>query len=88
MAEATRRTTVPLNESYTSLGGDSLGYLNVQIFLNRTLGSAPPGWENMTLRQLQDMAPNQDKAPTAWVGLDAGDERTPRRCGSAPQCGT
>ena len=70
MAEATRRTTVPLNESYTSLGGDSLGYLTVQIFLNRTFGSAPPGWENMTLRQLQDMAPNQDKAPAAWVRLD------------------
>ena len=70
MAEATRRTTVPLDESYTSLGGDSLGYLTVQIFLDRSLGAAPPGWENLTLRQLQGLTPNQGTAPAAWARLD------------------
>ena len=63
-------TVVRLNESYTSLGGDSLGYLHVQIFLDRTLGAAPPGWENMTRRQLQGLAPDQTKKSTFWSRLD------------------
>ena len=70
LAEATRHESVPLDESYTSLGGDSLGYLQVQIFLDRTLGAAPPGWENMTLRQLQGLAPDHTQQTAFWSRLD------------------
>ena len=70
MAEATRHASVPLDESYTSLGGDSLGYLQVQIYLDRTLGAAPQAWENMTLRQLQELTVNQTYTTAFWSRLD------------------
>lgn len=70
MADATRRSSVPLDESYTSLGGDSLGYLQVQIFLEGHLGRPLPGWENMTLRQLQALTPAKDNTAAFWSYLD------------------
>lgn len=70
MEDATRRSNLPLDESYTSLGGDSLGYLQVQIFLEGYLGRPLPGWENMTLRQLQALTPAKDNAAAFWSYLD------------------
>ena len=70
MAEATRHETVPLNASYIDLGGDSLGYLHVQIALERHLGVAPTGWENMPLRQLQSLLPDHAALHSFWSRLD------------------
>ena len=70
LTEATRRDTVGLDDTYTSLGGDSLGYLQVQIYLERHLGTAPPGWENMTLRQLKSLEPDPAKLAAFWSSVD------------------
>lgn len=70
LAEATRRGSVSLDDTYTSLGGDSLGYLQVQIYLERHLGTAPQGWENMTLRQLKSFEPDPAKLAAFWSSVD------------------
>lgn len=47
------------DDSFTSLGGDSLSYLNVQMGLERLLGHVPPDWENMSLAQLEALRPDK-----------------------------
>jgi AMP-binding enzyme len=70
MAEATRRETVQPDETYTTLGGDSLGYLQVQIYLTEYLGAAPRGWENMTVRQIEALDPDAAKLVAFWSSVD------------------
>lgn len=56
LAIATRSNKVQPTDSFTSLGGDSLGYLRVQLALEEAMGRAPTGWENMPLAELESMA--------------------------------
>lgn len=44
-------------ESFVSLGGDSLAYVNASMAIERTLGRLPEGWERMPIRALEAMAP-------------------------------
>lgn len=53
LMQATRAKSVGPNDSFTSLGGDSLGYLQVQMGLESLYGHAPEGWENMPLSRLE-----------------------------------
>lgn len=56
MREATRSRQVGPNDSYSSLGGDSLGYLRIQISLEKVIGAVPRGWERMPIRELEAYA--------------------------------
>lgn len=58
MRWATRQTHVRTSDSFVSLGGDSLSYLQVQIVLDDRLGAAPRGWERMTIAQLESLVAN------------------------------
>ncbi|WP_179285837.1 AMP-binding protein [Haematobacter missouriensis] len=69
LRQATRAPHVAGQDSFTSLGGDSLGYLQVQMGLEQMLGQAPDGWENMTLAELEALAP-QTKRGWGTVGVD------------------
>ncbi len=55
LKRATRSRSVSASDSFTSLGGDSLSYIDVQMFLEERLGQAPQGWENMTVSQLSNL---------------------------------
>lgn len=55
LARATRRAQVGDTDSFTTLGGDSLSYLQVQLFLEDRLGTAPADWENMPVSQLETL---------------------------------
>ncbi|MGE3292186.1 MAG: AMP-binding protein, partial [Geminicoccaceae bacterium] len=55
-------------DSFTTLGGDSLRYLELSMDLERRLGSLPAGWENRSVRELSTLAP-QDVLP-GRVGTD------------------
>lgn len=55
MARATRSVVVKDTDSFTSLGGDSLSYLQLQMFLEERVGTAPNGWENMPITQLETL---------------------------------
>jgi amino acid adenylation domain-containing protein len=53
---ATRSPTVGPLDSFTSLGGDSFSYIEVQMAVEEYLGRAPQGWENMSLAELAAQA--------------------------------
>lgn len=57
LRQATRSCQVGPKDSFTSLGGDSLSYLQVQMALEERLGKVPDGWELLTLAQLNGLKP-------------------------------
>ncbi len=65
LATATRSSEIGREDSFNSLGGDSLGYLQFQMALERQLGRVPRGWENMTLGELTALTPARSR-PGKW----------------------
>jgi acyl-CoA synthetase (AMP-forming)/AMP-acid ligase II len=68
-SSALRGKEIDPSKSFAALGGDSLGYLEVQLALMDRLGEAPRGWESMPLSVLEALAPITH-AKTQQVGLD------------------
>lgn len=66
---ALRSDTPDPDRSFADQGGDSLSYLEVQLCLERRLGSAPPGWETLPLRTLMELAP-QGSGGRSFVRTD------------------
>lgn len=58
--------TVGGNDSFASLGGDSLRHVELSLALDDILGGAPAGWEKMPVKDLQQAAP----APAAGLPFD------------------
>ncbi|TNC49160.1 AMP-binding protein [Rubellimicrobium rubrum] len=55
-------------DSFASLGGDSLRHVELSLELQRHLGHVPVGWERMTLAELGTLSPGQAKG--ASLGSD------------------
>lgn len=58
--------TVGRNDSFASLGGDSLRHVELSLALDEALGGAPAGWEEMQIKDLEQAAP----APAASLPFD------------------
>lgn len=58
--------TVGRNDSFASLGGDSLRHVELSLALDEALGGAPAGWEEMPIKDLEQAAP----APAASLPFD------------------
>ncbi|UWQ86178.1 AMP-binding protein [Leisingera caerulea] len=58
--------TVGRNDSFASLGGDSLRHVELSLALDEALGGAPAGWEEMPVKDLEQAAP----APAASLPFD------------------
>lgn len=71
LRQATRSAHVGPQDSFNSLGGDSLSYLQVQMALEERLGTAPAGWENMSLSTLEALSATSGSRP-GWspVSID------------------
>lgn len=67
-AEATRSRSVRPEDSFSTLGGDSLGFLQVSLDLESRLGHVPDGWEDMTLAELEALEPVAK--PVSTIGTD------------------
>ncbi len=71
LRQATRSASVGPQDSFTSLGGDSLSYLQMQMALEERFGQAPAGWEAMPLAQLEALsAPSGFRPGWSPVGID------------------
>ena len=77
---ATLRTILRLSEidpahSFRDLGGDSLAYLEVELYLMRTQGAVPDGWDRVPIRDLAREAVPDHPAPSRFqwqsIGTDA-----------------
>lgn len=55
-AAALHRDAVPADATFTSLGGDSLSYVEVSLRLEGLLGDLPPSWHVTPVRRLQEQA--------------------------------
>jgi len=64
LKSATRSRKVGPEDSFTSLGGDSLSYIQMQIALEERMGEAPAGWETMPLARLEALASAASARPT------------------------
>ena len=68
--EAVLGTTPADTDSFASLGGDSLSYVEVSLRLESVLGSLPAGWHLATVAELDAMAAASDTttatAATTW----------------------
>jgi acyl carrier protein len=66
-AESLGRDDITADDSFASLGGDSLSYIEVTMGLERTLRMLPDGWETMSIGQLGALGhPVQAAAPAPW----------------------
>lgn len=59
------------DETFASLGGDSLSYVNASIGLERILGQLPVGWETMTVASLEALAPAAPPAKSRFARIDS-----------------
>jgi acyl-CoA synthetase (AMP-forming)/AMP-acid ligase II len=66
-----RQPILDLEKSFVELGGDSLAYLEVQLFLSRRLGAVPEGWERLPLRQLYALEEAAHPTPSNWQRVPA-----------------
>ncbi|CDJ99863.1 conserved membrane hypothetical protein [Microbacterium sp. C448] len=63
-AELLDRPDAGLNDSFSSLEGDSLSYVEVSLRLGEVLGALPRDWPAMTVRQLAAHAAPLDPGPS------------------------
>ncbi|EDN68651.1 AMP-dependent synthetase and ligase [Beggiatoa sp. PS] len=55
------RHTLQPEDTFISLGGDSLSYIQVSMALERHIGYLPKNWENFSLRELEALEPKQQQ---------------------------
>ena len=60
MAVALSRKAVRDGDTFTTLGGDSLAFLEVYLALERQLGHVPARWETKTIVELEALAPRKE----------------------------
>jgi acyl-CoA synthetase (AMP-forming)/AMP-acid ligase II/peptidoglycan/LPS O-acetylase OafA/YrhL len=56
------------DDSFETLGGDSLHYIHFSLSFERHFGALPDGWERLTTVELQSRI--SQSAPTTWRGLE------------------
>lgn len=71
MHSALRAASLDVDKSFLELGGDSLAYLEVQLFLTRRIGNAPEGWERLPLRQLFELEQAGLRGKPGWQRVPA-----------------
>ncbi|MBL8772704.1 MAG: AMP-binding protein [Phenylobacterium sp.] len=59
--------TIKADDSFVSLGGDSLNYVSMSLDLERILGFLPEDWEQLSLRDLTALQPLSE--PRRWWSL-------------------
>jgi acyl-CoA synthetase (AMP-forming)/AMP-acid ligase II len=71
LQSALREPVLNPDRSFLELGGDSLAYLEVQLFLANHLGSAPEGWERLPLRELYALEGTAPSGRAGWQRVRA-----------------
>jgi acyl-CoA synthetase (AMP-forming)/AMP-acid ligase II len=70
-AAALGREEVGPDDSFASLGGDSLTYVEVSVGLEEILGRVPAGWEGMPVSAL-DASARGERGAGAWTRMETG----------------
>jgi amino acid adenylation domain-containing protein len=62
------RPSIDVEQSFVTLGGDSLSFIEASVKLELLLGALPDGWEKLSIRQL---ARTKRAERSAWTRVDA-----------------
>lgn len=57
--DALKCRTLQANDTFISLGGDSLSYVQLSMTLERHIGHLPTNWEHLTIHELEALKPEQ-----------------------------
>jgi acyl-CoA synthetase (AMP-forming)/AMP-acid ligase II/peptidoglycan/LPS O-acetylase OafA/YrhL len=71
LCSALGESSLDLEKSFRELGGNSLSYLEVQLFLSKRAGGAPEGWEQLPLRQLLALERAGAASRAGWQRISA-----------------
>lgn len=72
LAATTGARSVGRTDTFVSLGGDSLSYVEASILLEEFVDPLPAQWHLMTVEQLESMSPPGHRTRRSWVRLDTG----------------
>ncbi|MCG2621873.1 non-ribosomal peptide synthetase [Arthrobacter sp. I2-34] len=72
LAETLERSDVGEDDTFVSLGGDSLSYVAASLRLERALGSLPPDWHLRTVRELAPRPQQRRRMRRFFAPLEAG----------------
>jgi acyl-coenzyme A synthetase/AMP-(fatty) acid ligase len=61
--QALNRTEIASDQSFASLGGDSLSYIEVALGIERLLGYLPDNWEMLSIAAIEQMAAGNPPSP-------------------------
>lgn len=73
LSELLNRKDIHPHDSFRSLGGDSLSYVQVSMAIEDALGHLPEGWEELTVDTVESLAKERDKADRPnfrWLATD------------------
>jgi acyl carrier protein len=73
---AFNRADIDPEQSFSSLGGDSLTFVNAMLAIEDVLGAVPAGWETMSIASLEALA-SDAPAPSAAGGARAAPKLQP-----------
>ena len=63
-ARALNRSGIGADQSFASMGGDSLGYIEVSLGIEKLLGYLPDHWETLSIAELEALAAAAPPPPT------------------------
>ncbi len=61
-----REASLDETKSFLDLGGHSLAYLEVQLFLSQRIGTVPESWECLPLRDLYALEASSNRKKPSW----------------------
>ncbi len=67
--QALRLRQVRSDDTFISLGGDSLSFVQLAMDLERTLGYLPKGWEHLPIADLEALSPQRRSYTTLETGI-------------------
>lgn len=59
--------SIKSSDSFKSLGGDSLNYIQMLMLLEARLGSAPSDWDKMSIQKLEQMTKKKSSFFYSWL---------------------
>ncbi|MDP4014162.1 MAG: AMP-binding protein [Candidatus Nanopelagicales bacterium] len=78
-SQTLRRRDASPDDTFVSLGGDSLSYVSMSVRLEQQLGELPRGWHLMTIRQLSERIPGPSSVALPSTQVEPGPRDTSTR---------
>ncbi len=75
-SQSLKISSLQLQDTFVSLGGDSLAYIKVSMQLEKYLGKIPQAWESMTLEELEKLISYDTSNKISCINSDLDTDST------------